>query len=354
MAQHGARTEQATPKKLQDARKKGNVPRSTELSGALVLLAFLVLGRAFGPLWIDEMRALFRALLDADLYTAEFDSAAVMQLAGALGKSLTGLLFVPIASLGIASMTGNLLQGAPALSAEPMKFDPKKLNPFTGMKKLFRVKALVELAKAAIKTVLFCGVVWWTIDELFTAGFPAMRGAAGTLAAIGHVTFKIVWRVVVLMLALAIADILFQRWNWRRGLKMSKAEIREERRSMEGDPQVRQRIRSLQMEMSRKRMMAEVPDATVVITNPTHFAVALRYDPEKMLAPLVVAKGADHLARRIIELARDNDVPVRREPPLARALYRAAEVGQVIPETLFVAVAEVLALVMRGKRGIAR
>ena len=350
MANQGARTEQATPKKLFDARKKGNVPRSQELSAALVLGVFLLLGKVLGPAWLDEMRNVFVGLFTAELYRAEMTPQSVMGLLGTLSRSLTGLLFVPVAALGVASMAGNLLQGPPPLSFEPMRPDMTKLNPFKGIKKIFRVKALVELAKALLKTVLFCGIVWWTIEGLFIDGFPAMPGPKGTFNAICHITFAIVSRVVALMLILSLLDILFQRWNWKRGLRMSKQEIREERRSMEGDPQVRQRIRGLQMEMSRRRMMAEVPDATVVITNPTHFAVALRFVPGEMAAPVVVAKGVDHVAQRIIAIAKENNVPVRREPPLARALYRAVEVGKVIPESLFIAVAEILALVMRGKR----
>lgn len=350
MSNKASRTERPTAKKLDDARKKGRVPRTQEVSAALVMGTFLGFFELYGGVWLDEMRRLTVQVLSPAAFSMDLQPQQLMLLTGTIGMAMLQLLFLPVALMGAASMAGNLLQGPPPWSTHPLKPDFTKLNPFTGIKKVVRLKAWVDLGKASLKMVLFTAVTWFALRQAIADGLEGARTAEGTLHAIAALTGTVLLRVVFLMLALALVDLLYTRWDHVRNLRMTKEEVKEERKQMEGDPLIRAKMRQRQMEMSRRRMMAEVPHASVVVTNPEHFAVALRYVHGEDAVPRVVAKGADRIAFRIREIAREHGVPVHRDPPLARALYKAVEVGDAIPQALFRAVAEVLALVLRGRR----
>lgn len=339
------RTEEPTPRRLQQAREKGQVPRSRELNTLLSLLLSAVALLALGPLWLLDLQQLLRAglLLDPDrlgegAVMTEQLSTAVLQAVAALAP----LMLIAIA----AAFLGPLLMGGWAFSTQAAAFDLNKINPVKGLARVFSLKGLMELLKALAKFLLLSGVTLllfylFHTDMLVLSQFAtdeAMRRAAALM----------LWGFLALsgaMLLVAAIDVPFERWNHLRQLRMTRQEVRDELKETDGRPEVKQRIRTLQREAAQRRMMQDVPHADVVITNPTHYAVALRYSPEGAGAPRVVAKGRDLIARHIRELASAHEVPVFSAPPLARALYAASDIGEEIPQGLYLAVARVLAYV---------
>jgi flagellar biosynthetic protein FlhB len=340
------RTEKPTGRRLLRARKEGNVPRTRELPGALVLAGFLVFCHYYGGAWLARLRALFTETLSGLAHT-EISSTELVAIAGGHAATLSSLLIAPLGIMLLAGLAGNFVQGPPPFTLKPLRPDFSKLNPITGLRKVVRAQAWVEMGKSLLKTTLYTAIAVAAVHDALADGLPVTPGAEGTLAALALVAGKVTFRVVVLALIVSILDWLYNRFAYTRQLMMTKQEVRDERKEQEGDPLVRARIRSRQMTMARSRMMADVPKATVVVTNPTHYAVALRYVPEDTDVPRVLAKGRGLIAERIREIARQHEIPVISDPPLARALFRAVEVGGYIPEKLFRAVAEVLALVLR-------
>jgi flagellar biosynthetic protein FlhB len=343
-----SRTEAATPKKRDEARQKGNVPKSREFSSALILLG------AYGALHFSSgymMKGLTEILRD-------FFMASPKQLETVAGMHAmlieivlrSGLVLAPILAVTFLCAYGaNIAQVGFLFTTEPLTPSFDRLNPISGVGRLFSMNALGELCKAIIKFFLVGLLAWRIIRE----ELPALPGIIDrTTPEIVTYLASIVSRLVVhcgsALLVLAAADYLFQRWNFEKSIKMTKDEIRQEGKDAEGDPAVKGRIRSLQREMSRRRIMQEVPKADVIITNPTHFAVALKYERGLgMTAPKVTAKGADLTAKRMREVAKEHGVPIVERPPLARALYANVDEGQEIPEEFYRAVAEVLAYVYR-------
>ena len=240
----------------------------------------------------------------------------------------------------------NFLQVGVLFTAKPLQPKLNRLNPITGAKKFVSLRSLVELAKSVSKLAIIGYIVWWylssNLDEFLVL---MLLDPVGLLGPVSSIVVGVWWRVVAAMLVLGILDYGYQYWQHERDLRMTQQEMKQETKEMEGDPHVKRRVRQLQRQMATQRMMAEVPEADVVITNPTRFAIALRYDPLKMGSPIVVAKGERLIAQRIRELAVENDVPIVRNPPLARTLFRTVELDQAIPESLFQAVAEVLTYV---------
>ncbi len=340
------KSERPTGKRLADARKKGQAPRSRELNTLALTLGGVVLLLAFGPRYAEglmtTMRVNFR-VARADL----LDPATLLDhLVGGLRDAL--LLLAPFfaAMLAIAVLASIALGGFHfSIQALVPKFS--KLNPLAGFKRMFSTKGLVELLKAVLKFLLIGGVtvlvLWHDADRLVALGTADVRVAIGEV-------FDLLASATLLLastlLLLAVIDVPFQLWEHHRGLRMTKQEVRDEMKDTEGRPEVKGRIRQVQREMAQRRMMAEVPKADVVVTNPTHFAVALRYE-SGMTAPRVVAKGADQVAARIRELAGEHQVPVVEAAPLARAIYFNAEVGETIPAALYLAVAQLLAYVFQ-------
>jgi flagellar biosynthetic protein FlhB len=255
-----------------------------------------------------------------------------------------------ILPLLIAGLAGNILQIGFEIHVEPLAPKLSKLNPLTGLKRILSLRGLVELGKSLAKIVFIAAIAWGVVSGYLTEFPTLVRRDIGGIWEFTHTAaFRIILYVCLAMVVLAVLDYAYQRWQHEQSLKMTKQEVKDERKQTEGDPQIKARIRSLQRQAAYHRMMAEVPKADVVITNPTHLAVALRFDPTEMAAPRVVAKGADHIAERIRDIARSHDVPLVENKPLAQALFKLAEPGDTIPVELYRAVAEVLAYVYRLK-----
>lgn len=342
------RTEKATPKRRQDARKKGQVAQSREVSSVMILLMSLGVF-SLGGSWMfwnlagymgDALRTAAQAQI-ADIPAA---TVFLIQVARIVFKVLLPLLLVVV----VAGVAGNILQSGFLISTEALAPKWSKLNPVSGMKRLFSLRSLVELFKSIVKILFVATVAYLMVKQELDLLPSLMRQSVPDIFVFAaRVAFKICLNVCLALILLTILDYAYQRWEHEKSLKMTKQEIKDENKQTEGDPKVKARIRSIQMEAARQRMMAAVPQADVVITNPTHLAVALRFDAARMIAPQVVAKGAGYVAERIRSIAVANDVVLVEDKPLARTLYKIVEVGHTIPADLYKAVAEVLAYVYR-------
>lgn len=343
------RTEQATPKRLREAKEKGQVARSRELNTMIGLLAAAGGLSIFKDYMGDKLSEVMRQglthtraeLLDPHYMIAELH-ADVLRFLSLLAPFMAVAL--------VAALGAPLLLGGWSFSFKAMAFKAEKLNPFKGLKKLFSLKGALEVVKALGKFAII-GFVTWKILMYFAPEFRHL-GLEPLSSAIAHGTHIVIVSFFLLgagLVAIALADAPFQLWDHARQLKMTRQEVRDEHKETEGRPEVKGRIRSLQQQASQRRMMTDIPNADVVVTNPTHYAVALRYDEETMRAPKVVAKGADHMAAQIRTIAAEHDVPLLTAPPLARALYASTRLGNEIPSGLYVAVAQVLTYIFRLK-----
>ncbi len=339
------KTEAPTQRRLKEARDKGDIARSTEVPSAAVLLAALFTLYLSGDSMLAAIMDLMRHYLDS-AGTTTLVISAVNNLA--MDAVLRALRVVgPImAVIVITAVLANLLQNGPLFSTEKIAADITRIDPVKGLGNLFSKQMLAQTIKSILKVALIAIVAWLEIKKAMPMLLPLMdQEPLPILLFMARTAFWIFLKCGLVIAALAAADYGFQRWQFMEKMKMTKQELKDEARQTEGDPHVKGRIRSLQMEMARRRMMDEVPKADVVITNPTHIAVALRYDAENMSAPKVVAKGAGLIAAKIREIAEEHGVPLVEDKPLARALYRDVELDGFIPENLFQAVAEVLAYV---------
>lgn len=344
------RTERATAKRREEARRKGQVPQSREIPSVLILMTAMgvfyfagswmlwniaeVIGSVFERL--DTLR--LEAVSDVSAFSAEIFKKAF-------------LILIPFFStVLVAGMAGNVGQIGLEFHGEPLRPKLKKLNPISGMKKFVSIKALVELVKSIFKILVVGGIAYGVVRSE-TAKFPGLmqQEVGDILIFISQLAFKVFFFVCLALIILAVLDYIYQRWQYEEDLKMTKQQVKDERKQQEGDPWVKGRIRKVQREMAARRMMEAVPEADVVITNPVHLAVALQFDAAKMVAPTVVAKGAGHLAERIKEIARNHQVPIVEDKPLAQALHKMVEIGEYIPVELYQTVAEVLAYVYRLK-----
>jgi flagellar biosynthesis protein FlhB len=336
-----------TAKRIADARRKGQVLRSQELNSMLLTVTgaavLLFAGPYFGNLLSEILVSQFK-LDRADIFDPK---APMAHLVRAIGDALFMLLpffgvMIVVAVLSSASLGGF------NLSTEALTFKPSKIDPIKGLKRIFSAKGLVELLKSTLKFLLIGGMTVLLLWQL--APSLMLLGALEPEAALAKALYLIGWASVALastLILLAIIDVPFQKWQYSRDLKMTQREVRDEYKDTEGKPEVKNRIRQMQLEMSMRRMMQAVPEADVVVTNPTHYAVALRYDAARMSAPRVVAKGKNLIAANIRELAADNKVPIVEAPLLARAIYFNTEIDQQIPAGLFLAVAQLLAYVFQ-------
>jgi len=344
------KTERATPKKREEARKKGQVAKSRDAASVAVLLACLIFFWFGASGMVEKTMALARGLLTQ---SAQFnvDCNNIQGLSISLVYKISALLFPLFLTAFSMALLVNYLQVGFVLSAESVQPKLSKIDPIKGFQKLFSIRSLVELAKNIFKISIVGFVVYMTIRGEIGNFIPLMdQSVWGILIYIAGVAFKIVLMVCLALIILAILDYIYQKWEFEKNLKMTKQEVKDESRQTEGDPLVKARIRRLQRDMARKRMMASVPEADVVITNPTHLAVALRYDQTSALAPKVVAKGTGFIAENIKDIARKNNVPIVNNKPLARVLYKHVDVDEMIPANLYKAVAEVLAFVYGRKR----
>ena len=346
----GEKSLPASAQKKQRAREQGNVARSQDLSSGLALLAALLgLWLLAGRMWRNLIQAMHHYLDDTLQVLPTRDTVAYVSAEVVWYTAIVVLPFMLV--MLVAGVAANVLQVGFLMTAQPLqpKFD--RLNPISGLRRFVSARVFVELVKSILKLVVITAIVWYGVRNRLGEVLYTVHLQPESLAwAVSSLVVAIWWRVVLAMLILGILDYGVQRWMYERELRMTVQEAREEAKQLEGDPRIKQRIRSIQRQMAMQRMMAEVPTADVVITNPTTYAVALRYDVQSMNAPIVVAKGARLIAERIRDLAVDHDVPIVQKPDLARALFQTVEIGRAVPESLFVAVAEVLAFVYEVDR----
>jgi len=345
-----SKTEEATSKKVRETQEKGQFANSRELTSTFVLLAAILSFTFAGHRGMLKMMATWTHIMSQsyaipltvnDMY--DFMQWVLMQMLGIMGPIL--------ATIMVAGIIANLLQTKGLnFSMEPLSPKFSKLNPMKGFGRIFSKNSVSELMKSLFKVGALAFIGYITIKSRMDQIPPLMDFSVGQiLFFMGEVMLEIMLKALIFMIVLAAADMAFQIFQHGEEIKMSKEEVKQERKETEGDPQVKQRIRTTQLEMARKRMMAAVPEADVVVTNPTHISVALKYDRDKSHAPIVVAKGADNLAAKIREIAKKSDVPLVENKPLARTLYKSVEVGDVVPANLFRAIAEILAHVYKLK-----
>ncbi|MEZ8095349.1 flagellar biosynthesis protein FlhB [Photobacterium swingsii] len=344
------RTEQATPRRLEQAREKGQVPRSRELASVAVLVA-----GAVSLMWFGESLAHGMIAIMTKMFTLSreeiFDLTKLFAMIFESLKHIAMPLFIVLAFLFVSALVGASALGGVSFSAEAARPKLSKMSPISGIKRMFGLQSWVELIKSILKVLLVAGVALYlmysSINDLFlisTELFPNNFYHALQLL------MNFVLLICCSLLVIVAIDVPYQIWQHNEQLKMTKQEIKDEFKDSEGKPEVKGRIRMLQREMAQRRMMAEVPQADVVITNPEHFSVALRYDTDLDAAPIVIAKGTDHLALKIREVANKHKIDIVPSPPLARAVYHTTELEQQIPDGLFVAVAQVLAYVYQLKQ----
>ena len=343
------RTEQPTERRLQEARKKGQVPRSKELNTMLSLLLASISLLVFGGYISQNLMQISVEGFSIPRELA-FDTAQLpfqfMYMASQALLALSPFMAIMLVSV----FAGPLLMGGWSFSLETISFKLEKLDPIKGLARIFSLKSLVELAKALAKFVLLLGaaiLVFFSIDQQLLSLSSMTPKAAGLEAA--TILVQVLLILSATMILIVALDVPFELWNHSKQLRMTKQEIRDEMKETDGNPQVKQRIRTLQRQLAEGRMMDDVKTADVVITNPTHYAVALQYLDRPGSAPKVVAKGKDLTALRIRSIATDCDIPIFEAPPLARALYRSTEIGYEIPHVLYMAVARVLAYVFQLK-----
>ncbi|MCB9846189.1 MAG: flagellar biosynthesis protein FlhB [Phycisphaeraceae bacterium] len=350
----GEKTERPTAKRLSDARSKGSVARSQDLSAAIVLIAGVSLLLLFGASLVRDLSTIMSRVLEGRTPGNPHDIASAgqaMRWAGMTAASAVAPIFLLIALIAFIAGSGQVKW---LVTTHPIKPNLSRLNPVGGLKRIFGLKGLAKSGVNFFKLALVAAVSWWTLARFAPrlASLPRME-ATSSLTMVGRMLIELaVWLLLILLL-LAIVDFIYQRWQHMRDMRMTKHEVKDERRSMEGDPETKKRRLRMAMDIARHRVGQAVPKADVVVTNPTHYSVALRYDEHSMRAPRVVAKGVDHLALLIRQIAIANAVPLVERPPLARAMYFGIEVGQEIPPSMYEAVAEILAFVYRTEAAAA-
>ena len=348
MAKDPARTEKATPKRRQQAREEGSVPRSQDFDAAILLWGnfFLLLGLGGATVAaLGEQLVHFLSLARPGILTSGGETALVWEV----GRALLRILGPFLALNFLLALVGGLVQRGWSPSTKPLIPKFSRLNPAQGFQRIFSARSLVELLKSVLKLLILSWVAWRAVaphlpDLLDTSRMPLPQA----LALLRGTLFVLYRNTLLAMLVIAVADFLYQRHTFEESIKMTKQEIKDEMKDQEGNAEVKRQQRSIMMAAARRRMIAAVPKATVVVTNPTHVAVALRYDSET-LAPVCVAKGLDHLALKIREKAKEHGITILERPELARALYRQVEVDETIPAELYQAVAQVIAFVYRLK-----
>lgn len=350
----GEKTEKATPKKLEEARKEGQVARSTDVVTAFMLLGLFVglkicvgyIGNGF----LQQFHKVYSSIstVTADEVTKNTMLEWVRSEIGEITLIAAPLMIVAV----VVAVVFNLAQVKWKPTAKPLKPKPGKINPLKGMKKLFSKDKIMELLKSVAKVGVLSYVVYDTLKDEYGLLFQFYRYEIGeAILTIGNLVINIGIKIAACFLAIAAVDYFYQKRKFAEDMKMTKQEIKDEFKNSEGDPQIKGKIRAKMREASQRRMMDSVPDADVVITNPTHLAVALKYDREASQAPIVVAKGADYVAQKIKDIARDNNVEIVENKPVARMLYYNVDLDQEIPPELYQAVAEILAYVYGLKQG---
>ena len=348
-SERGEKTEEATQARREEFRRRGQVAQTRELASVFAIFGALLTVTLFGRYFFRQLDEVFTQSIDHFLIAAARDGDWVAAVSFAGTK--TALLLAPIFGIFmVISMASSVVQVGFLYNEEALELKPDRIDPVQGFRRLFKLRSVFEGMKALAKLMLVSFVAWMVLkNEIAALPHLVEFTVNQILSYLGEIIFKLLLGVGCLMAVLAGMDFLFQRWDLEQEMRMTKEEVKEEVKSREGDPMVRARIKRMQREIASRRMMEEIPKADVVITNPTHIACVLKYD-ETMVAPKLVAKGVDFMAEKIKELAREHNVPIVENKPLAQALYKTVEVGETIPAQLFAAVAEVLAYLVRIKQ----
>lgn len=344
------KTEDPSQHRIDEFRKRGEVASSKELSSVLVLSACvltLILSLVYVYETLGEFIEWLYGLDVAFAYTKKSFATIVAKTATTALKCAAPVLLTALC-VGIIA---NVAQIGFLFSTEVLELKPDRINPINGFKRLFSMKSMVEAIKAVFKFVFIMAIVYWVVKDDLNSfqGYFHVSFVEGFMHAKVFLA-KLAFSIIGAFLIIAVADFAYQKISYQNKLKMTKEEAKKEHKEQDGNPEVKQRIRTIQREMATKRMIADIPKADVVVTNPTHFAVMLKYDPNEMISPQVLGKGADHLALKIREIAKQHNVPVVENVPLARALYKTTKAGEYVPKNLYKAVAEVLAFVYKLKR----
>jgi flagellar biosynthesis protein FlhB len=343
------RTEKATPRRRGEAKSKGQVAKSKEITSIAVLFGGLFILTLFGTsLYLQLSNLMVHWFTGLSTLSIELDN--VQDLTLNIVVSLVLMVGPVLGSVFLMAVIGHCIQGSNVFTTKTLNPTLDKINLIEGLKKLVSKQSVVELLKSLLKLLIIGTIAYSTIkkewpDILLLFG----QDVGNFFHVVSSLCFRLLLRTGMVLLVLAVLDYIYQRWTFERNLRMSKEEVKEEYKMTEGDPRVKSHIRTVQRQLARQRMMAEVPKADVIITNPTHLAIALCYENKTMEAPQVIAKGAGHVAQKIIEIGRSHGVPFVENKPLARALYKTVELGGAIPSTLYHAVADILAYVYKLK-----
>jgi len=337
------KTEEATPKRKQESREKGQVSKSPEFNSVVLLLAAFLSLSFLGAEILDKLSYGFRVYYQGvSDYTI---SANSLQYYVTLGVKSLAMLLLPL--VGVIMITGvatNVAQFGFLLTWKPLTPDFSKLNPVSGLKRLFSTRAFVDLAKNIFELCIIGTIAYYAIVSLEDKFFLLINAEVENIVqVIGSTVYVVAVKILGFLLVLTILDFAYQKWQHKKDMRMTKQDVKDEQVQSEGNPQIKSAIRSMQLKMVRQRMMEKIPEADVVITNPTHLAVALKYDPSAMAAPIVLAKGERLIAEKIKEIATQHHIPILENKPLARSLFKVCEIGAQVPAALFQAVAEVFA-----------
>jgi flagellar biosynthetic protein FlhB len=339
------KTEKATPKKREDERKKGKVAKSQDVNTALLLFALFILLFVLGSWFKNKLLDLYVVSFTEYIYD-DIDMQGILFLFWQLFMQFLWITGPIMAIAVIAALTANLMQVGFLFTSDPLKFDLKKIDPISGAKRIFSIRALVELIKSLFKIVLIgtvtFAIIWLFKDDMMDLAFKTPDHALGL---VGRVTIIIGISVSLVLMMLAVLDYVYQKYDFEKNIRMSKQDVKDEFKNMEGDPFIKSKLREKQRQFATSRMMAEVPMADVIITNPTHYAVAVKYDELERSAPFIVAKGTEKTALKIKEVAKENDIITVENKSLARSLYETVEINDSIPEAFYQAIAEILAYV---------
>ena len=339
------KTEEPTSKKMEEALKSGNVVSSKEVS-SFVMLLFLTL-----LIWLASPSIFREAFFKLSSYIARphdmggnYMASDIIELIFSISKELLAIALIPFSLSVLASISGNFIQRGFILSPEAIKIDASKLSPLKGLARIFSIRSLVEFIKGIIKVIIIGVAVYLAVKPELAQIYNIYQASfAGILALIFHLVLKMLITVCIIMGIIAVVDFFYQKYEHIKGLKMTKQEVKDEMKQLEGNPEIKARLRKIRQERAKQRIATAVPKANVVITNPSHYAIALLYNEDEMPAPKVVAKGVDEVAGRIRELAKQHMVPIMRNPPLARSLYQTCDVDEFIPANQYRAVAQIFA-----------
>lgn len=348
--EQGEKTEEATQQRRDDFRKRGQVAQTKELSSVLILLSSALMLWLLGRFFMQQVSEILTQTFGPFLLDGARGGDYLPAVQFVIKKGL--LIVTPLVGiLALMSITATVVQVGILQNEEALKFDLEKINPLNGLKRLFSLRSVVEGLKSLFKLILVTSVVAVLVkDQIIKVPSLVSLSVSQIFVFMGDLTLRLLAGVGVFLAVIAVADYFFQWWDLEKQMRMSKQEVKEEHKSREGDPMIKARIRRVQREVANRRMMSEVPKADVIVTNPTHIACALRYDPATMAAPQLIAKGAGVIAEKIKEIARESNIPVMENKPLARTLFKSLKVGQVVPRELYTAVAQVLSYVYKLKR----